>query len=277
MRRMISERSQQFIKNLSKSIGSDGEGNVEVGRNLEVDGQLTINSASDLKTKDGTTFKGDAVGIEAVSLTDAKGLDFTMTDGTHLYTDSVQGPKGATGATGATGPTGPQGPKGATGATGPQGPKGATGPTGPQGPKGDTGPAGATPDLSNYATKEELNAKQSTLYRHTVMIATENNDNSEAICISFTAESEKNLEIDSIQDLVSVFGNTELSCSGMALNNSNQSTITKFFYTITVGTSLATTTFVYANIGTSFYTEGGKFTDIIGKAGFVIFDTVTAM
>lgn len=96
MRRMISERSQQFIKNLSKSISSDGEGNVEVGKNLEVDGQLTINSASDLKTKDGTTFKGDAVGIEAVSLTDSKGLDFTMTDGTHLYTDSVQGPKGDT-------------------------------------------------------------------------------------------------------------------------------------------------------------------------------------
>ena len=265
MRRMISERSQQFIKNLSKSIDSDGEGNVEVGRNLEVDGQLTINSASDLKTKDGTTFKGDAVGIEAVGLTDAKGLDFTMTDGTHLYTDSVQGPKGATGATGPTGPTGPQGPKG------------ATGPTGPQGPKGDTGPAGATPDLSNYATKAELNAKQSTLYRHTVIIATENNNNREAICISFTAESEKNLEIDSFQDLVSVFGNTELSCSGMALSKTDNSTITKFFYTITVGTSLATTTFIYADIGTSVYTEGGKFTDIIGKAGFTIFDTVTAM
>ena len=174
MRRMISERSQQFIKNLSKSIGSDGEGNVEVGRNLEVDGQLTINSASDLKTKDGTGFV-------------------------------------------------------------------------------------------------------SKLYRHTVTIATENNNNSEAICISFTAESEKNLKIDSIQDLVSVFGNTELSCSGMALNKTDNSTITKFFYTITVGTSLATTTFVYANIGTSVYTEGGKFTDIIGKAGFTIFDTVTAM
>lgn len=176
MRRMISERSQQFIKNLSKSISSDGEGNVEVGRNLEVDGKITINGASDLKTKDGTGFV-------------------------------------------------------------------------------------------------------SKLYRHTVTIVTENNNNSEAICISFTAESEKNLKIDSFQDLVSVFGNTELSCSGMALNNTNQSysTITKFFYTITVGTSLATTTFVYADIGTSFYTEGGKFTDIIGKAGFTISDTVTAM
>ena len=51
MRRMISERSQQFIKNLSKSIGSDGEGNVEVGGNLEVDGKITINGASDIVDK----------------------------------------------------------------------------------------------------------------------------------------------------------------------------------------------------------------------------------
>ena len=181
-----------------KGVRFDADGNVivepkaEFGSDVEVDGQLTINSASDLKTKDGTGFASKS-------------------------------------------------------------------------------------DLSNLATKEELNAKQSTLYRHTVIIATENNNNREAICISFTAESEKNLEIDSFQDLVSVFGNTELSCSGMALSKTDNSTITKFFYTITVGTSLATTTFIYADIGTSVYTEGGKFTDIIGKAGFVIFDTVTAM
>lgn len=58
MRRMISEKSQQFIKSLSKSISTDGEGNLDVGKNLDVDGQLTINSASDLKTKDGTTIGG---------------------------------------------------------------------------------------------------------------------------------------------------------------------------------------------------------------------------
>lgn len=132
------------------------------------------------------------------------------------------------------------------------------------------------PNASSLKTKDGTGFV-SKLYRHTVIIATENNNNSEAICISFTAESEKNLEIDSFQDLVSVFGNTELSCSGMALSKTDNSTITKFFYTITVGTSLATTTFIYADIGTSVYTEGGKFTDIIGKAGFVIFDTVTAM
>ena len=182
----------KFNQDVDLRAGLSVEGKAEFGSDVEVDGQLTINSASDLKTKDGTGFASKS-------------------------------------------------------------------------------------DLSDLATKEELNAKQSTLYRHTVTIATENNNNSEAICISFTAESEKNLEIDSIQDLVSVFGNTELSCSGMALSKTDNSTITKFFYTITVGTSLATTTFIYADIGTSIYTEGGKFTDIIGKAGFTIFDTVTAM
>ncbi len=34
-------------------------------------------------------------GIQAVTLTEEKGLDFTMTDGTHLYTSSVQGENGA--------------------------------------------------------------------------------------------------------------------------------------------------------------------------------------
>lgn len=47
--------------------------------------------------------------------------------------------------------------KGETGPQGVQGPQGATGPTGPAGPKGDI------PDLSNYATKEQLNQKQDTL------------------------------------------------------------------------------------------------------------------
>lgn len=58
MRRMISEALQRFIKSLSKSISTDGEGNLDVGKNLDVDGQLTINSASDLKTKDGTVIGG---------------------------------------------------------------------------------------------------------------------------------------------------------------------------------------------------------------------------
>lgn len=39
-------------------------------------------------------------GISDVTLTNEKGLDFTMTDGSHMYTSSVQGPQGATGEPG---------------------------------------------------------------------------------------------------------------------------------------------------------------------------------
>jgi hypothetical protein len=39
------------------------------------------------------------VSIVAVALTEEKGLDFTLSDGTHLYTPSVQGEKGEKGDT----------------------------------------------------------------------------------------------------------------------------------------------------------------------------------
>lgn len=257
MRRMISERSQQFIKSLSKSIGSDGEGNVEVGGNLEVDGQLTINSASDLKTKDGTTFKGDAVGIEAVSLTDSKGLDFTMTDGTHLYTDSVQGPKGATGATGATGPTGPQGPKGATGPTGPQGPKGdtgATGPTGPQGPKGDT------PDTPK-------------LYRHTIEIKTDGTSDQGVSYLAFTAYSTLDTEVNKFDYLVKLFGGSSIQVSGYTLGRFSNDHM--LFSLIRIGTNAGDTVLV-----TNVVAQPALIDDLVFAKPFdsyTISDTVTAM
>ena len=222
-----------------KGVRFDADGNVivepkaEFGSDVEVDGQLTINSASDLKTKDGTTFKGDAgVGIEAVSLTDAKGLDFTMTDGTHLYTDSVKGPKGDTGA------------------------------TGPQGPKGDT----------------------PKLYRHTVCII---NANAQLgpFALSFTAESEKNLEIDSIQDLISVFGNTSLSCNGFLWDSVSVSSAPygAIVFRINIGTALASCTVDYYIFSQTdgpeltYGEEDSTLTDFIGTSGFTISDTVTAM
>lgn len=88
------------------------------------------------------------VGIQAVTLTDDDGLDFTLTDNTHLYTASVrgpqgaQGPKGAQGEPGVDGAIGPQGPQGEKGEIGPQGPQGEQGIQGVQGPAGSQGPAG---------------------------------------------------------------------------------------------------------------------------------------
>lgn len=49
MRRMISETLMQKIKRLFKSVWSDDEGNVEVGKNLEVDGNLILNSPQNIK------------------------------------------------------------------------------------------------------------------------------------------------------------------------------------------------------------------------------------
>lgn len=51
---------------------------------------------------------------------------------------------------------------------------------------------------------------QSTLYRHTVTFS----ENGLGYTNRFTAYSEKNTPIDSIQDLITVFGNTELMCTG---------------------------------------------------------------
>ncbi len=47
--------------------------------------------------------------ISAVALKDDYGLDFTLSNGTHLYTTSVRGPQGPKGEQGPTGPAGPQG------------------------------------------------------------------------------------------------------------------------------------------------------------------------
>ena len=83
----------------------------------------------------------------------------------------IQGPAGERGEKGDQGDQGPQGPKGDKGDKGDQGPQGPKGDKGDKGDQGDPGPAGTNdyndltnkPDLSQYATKEEVNAKQDTL------------------------------------------------------------------------------------------------------------------
>ena len=68
-----------------------------------------------------------------------------------------QGPQGEQGIQGEIGPEGPAGKDGADGAQGPEGPMGPQGEPGPKGDKGDPGEPGPAPDLTLYATKEELN------------------------------------------------------------------------------------------------------------------------
>ena len=58
MRKMIDQEKINKSDALFKGMTADENGNVEIGKNLEVDGDVTINSADNLKTKDGTTFGG---------------------------------------------------------------------------------------------------------------------------------------------------------------------------------------------------------------------------
>ena len=128
--------------------------------------------------------------------------------------------------------------------------------------------------LPNYsgtiALTSDLATKQSTLYRHTVKISKATDDGKTSI--TFTTSSEKNTPIDSIQDLTTVFGNTDLSASGATyLISSSQ---WEFYNKIHVGTSITDTTVDYINkddVGTY------NFTDMFGTTGFTITDNVTAM
>ena len=71
-------------------------------------------------------------GIQAVEVSDAGHLIFTLTDGEQIDLGDIRGPAGPEGK------QGPAGPAGADGKDGAAGKDGATGPQGAQGPKGDS-------------------------------------------------------------------------------------------------------------------------------------------
>lgn len=127
-----------------------------------------------------------------------------------------------------------------------------------------------SPIITQATLATYLDAKQSTLYRHTVKISKPTDDGNTSI--TFTTSSEKNTPIDSIQDLTTVFGNTDLSVSGATfLISSSQ---WEFYNKIHVGTSINDTTVDYINkddVGTY------NFIDMFGTTGFTINDNVTAM
>ena len=53
MRRMISDVMQRQIKNLFESVQTDESGNVEIGKNLTVNGAIRVNDFDDYKTTGG--------------------------------------------------------------------------------------------------------------------------------------------------------------------------------------------------------------------------------
>ena len=132
--------------------------------------------------------------------------------------------------------------------------------------------SGHVPDSA--LVKGSLDAKQSTLYRHTVLISEPNN---KTAYLTFTAESEKNTSIDSIQKLITVFGNTSISCSGIYRDGDPANS--QSLLMINVGTSISNTTISSATIENNAITDfsNALFTDTFGSTGFTITDNVTAM
>lgn len=130
----------------------------------------------------------------------------------------------------------------------------------------------------DYALKTDLNAKQATLYRHTITIGLFTNASDKHLLV-MTHQSENNLKIDSIQDLITVFKGTSLSCvcthettihisdtvDDIYINNVTHSKIN-------VGNTLAEIT-----LNTASDSEEEPFTDVFGTTGFTITDNVTAM
>ena len=116
-----------------------------------------------------------------------------------------------------------------------------------------------------FALVEDLATKQSTLYRHTVTIYKPNE-----ACFRFTDYSEKNTVIDSVQDLITVFGNTKISGSGSVATL--ETGLMYIYIGINVGTTIDNTVMISSN-----EIEAENFTDVFGTTGFTITDNVTAM
>lgn len=250
----------------------DVEGDVTCGKNLEVDGQVTINSAKDLKTKDGTGFGSDTspwkvVGEELI-------WGYEARDGTSYQVLGIAPME--SGLINIIQDTKESGPLNlilefsTTGAL-----------------SQDIGLFICINELLNitskvilpddFATKsqiinlgdininkENIAKKQSTLYRHTVTFC----ESGLGYNNRFTAYSEKNTPIDSIQDLITVFGNTELMCAGTIESGSDICT------GINIGTTADTILFLGTAGATqklsSWYSTGPDTT-------LTITDNVTAM
>ena len=100
MRRMISDVMQRQIKNLFESASTDANGNVEISKNLTVDGKLSLNSLSNLVDGSGTPlvkqkfrhtvvlklYGGGTNPMAVVSFTDYADSEMPITDYSKLHT-----------------------------------------------------------------------------------------------------------------------------------------------------------------------------------------------
>lgn len=210
----------------------DVESKATFGADVEVDGKLTINSAKDLLTKDGTSIGGDEglskpwfssneyIGILSKSATTSLIEDYIS----GLY--NIDGTVALIAQNNTFGVTASFMPS--LNADYPifmyQG--------------DDVQSVVQLPEeffnTSTIINLGDINKKQATLYRHTVTF----DESGLGYNNRFTAYSEKSTPIDSIQNLIAVFGNTKLQCSGTT-NRGSEPCIG-----IDVGTNADTTFFI---------------------------------
>lgn len=228
MKRLVDDKKQELLDNLLESVSVDNKGNMEVGKDLGVDGTLTINSATDLKTKDGTSIGGGTLYEPSIVKAEEGAIyipanliekyDKGETLGVLLF--GTQTPclllKDEQTATNALSIISYDSdnetlvykiyPINKT-----------------DGKIDIATPITFSPlastDFFTYlsAIEKKVGTKQSTLYRHTVTFS----ESGSGYTNRFTAYSEKNTPIDSIQDLITVFGNTKLMCVGTIEAGSN--------------------------------------------------------
>ena len=254
---------------------------VTFGKNAEFDGKVQINSAKDLATKDGTSFGYNVQRINAqdvLSQEDLLSLINALTSNTgKTFTFSFQL------ANSITNPTGDEidlyldlaniGAKGffdlyfvkGSNQNGLRYVSVYTSYNGDIVSCGGMSLTGSNNNLTKiYGGAIVCKETQATLYRHTV----EFSESGLGYKNRFTAYSEKNTPINSIQDLIAVFGNTKLMCTGTIEQGSNPC------MGINIGTTADTILFV-GNTGMTqklslWYSTGPEST-------LTITDNVTAM
>lgn len=119
-----------------------------------------------------------------------------------------------------------------------------------------------SPIITQATLATDLDAKQSTLYRHTIEITKDN----EASFI-LTTESTISTEINTTDKFISAFKGSELACM-CALNDAGAWNI--HFIGIQVGTTINDTSMMSTNV----LDTGTTFTDVFGTSGYTMVDKV---
>ena len=235
----------------------DVESKATFGADVDVDGALTINSAKDLKTKDGTGFGGDGLSQPWFSSNEYIGIQ-SKSNPTSQVNDYVSGLYNVDGTVVLIAQNNISGVSG------------TFMPTLThdfplflfQSQETEAQSFVQLPEqfyttsmvinLGDINTnKAEIAKKQSTLYRHTITIYEGNAQDGNSIC--FTTYTPSNTPLDSIQDLTASadgsnkLANTDLECFGV----SGTASALTFYNKIHVGTSITNTTLQKATGGTA--------------------------